>query len=239
MVYLSLILVAGLVFQAPSKPELSAQERGDILMARKMYREAIETYQLGSPKDPVLLNKIGIAYHQSLQLDTALKYYGRALKLKPDYIEAMNNLGTVYYYRKSYRRAIGWYDKAIKLSPEDARASSIYMNRGTAWFARKQYQKGTEDYQVALNLDPEIFEHHGTFGQMLEERSIEDRARYHFELAKLYAKSGRNGLALQNLRKSLEEGYKDKKKIEEVPEFAAIKDLPEFQEIMTRVQRVL
>ena len=49
--------------EAP-KPVLSAESRGDIFMARKMYREAIEAFSEGSPKDPVLRNKIGIAYHQ-------------------------------------------------------------------------------------------------------------------------------------------------------------------------------
>jgi tetratricopeptide (TPR) repeat protein len=218
---------------------LTNEARGDIYMARKMYREAIETYKLGSPKDPILLNKIGIAYHQSLQLDEARRYYERALKYKPDYVEAMNNLGTIYYYRKSYRRAIHWYDKAIKIDPKDPKCASVYMNRGTAWFARKKYEKATENYQMALQLDPEAFEHHGTFGQILEERSVEDRARFHYELARLYAKAGRNELALQNLRKCIEEGFKDKKKVEEAPEFANIKKLPEFQEIMTREPRVL
>ena len=45
----------------------------------------------------MLLNKIGIAYHQMMQLDNARKSYEQAVKLKPDYVEAMNNLGTVYY----------------------------------------------------------------------------------------------------------------------------------------------
>ena len=219
--------------------QISNETRGDIFMARKMYREAIEAYQQGPANDPVLLNKIGIAYHQSQQMDNARKYYERALKAKPDYIEAMNNLGTIYYYRKSYRRAISWYDKAIKLEPDDPKSSSIYMNRGTAWFARKQYQKATLDYQVALKLDPDVFEHHGTFGQILEERNVAERARFHFEVAKLYAKSGRTDMALQYLRKALEEGFKDKKKMEDAPEFAAIKDLPEFKELMAREPRVL
>ena len=38
--------------EAP-KPVLSAESRGDIFMARKMYREAIEAFSEGSPKDPV------------------------------------------------------------------------------------------------------------------------------------------------------------------------------------------
>src|SRR5690242_18791310 len=56
------------------KPVLSPESRGDILMARKMYREAIEAFSEGSPKDAVLRNKTGIAYHQMMQLDQARKY---------------------------------------------------------------------------------------------------------------------------------------------------------------------
>src|SRR5690242_15895679 len=90
----------------PPKPALTPEQRGDILMARKMYREAIEAFSEGSPKDPVLRNKTGIAYHQLLQLDLARKCYEQAIKLNPDYHEAVNNLCTIYYAQKSYRRAI-------------------------------------------------------------------------------------------------------------------------------------
>src|SRR5580698_10261207 len=62
---------------------LSPEERGDIFMARKMYREAIDTFREGPPKDPILHNKQGIAYHQLLQLDQPLKEYQVAVKLKP------------------------------------------------------------------------------------------------------------------------------------------------------------
>jgi len=223
----------------PAKPDLTPETRGDIFMARKMYREAIETFRLGSPKDPVLLNKTGIAYHQLMQLDSARRYYEQAIRFKPDYVEAINNIGTVYYAKKSYRRAISWYRRALKQAPEDAKSASIYMNLGTAEFARKQYEKATESYQTALRLDPEVFEHHSSTGIMLEERSVEERAKYHFYVAKLYAKTGRNELAVQYLRKALEEGFKDKKKLEDEPDFATIKELPEFKELLAREQRVL
>src|SRR6266536_166081 len=96
-----------------AKPDLSLEMRGDIFMARKMYREAIDTFRSGNPQDPVLLNKTGIAYHQMMQLENARKSYEQALRQKKDYVEAMNNLGTVYYAKKSYRRAIGWYARAL------------------------------------------------------------------------------------------------------------------------------
>jgi tetratricopeptide (TPR) repeat protein len=223
----------------PTKPELSAEMRGDIFMARKMYREAIEAFREGSTKDPVLWNKTGIAYHQMQQLDNARKSYEQALKLKADYVEAMNNVGTIYYAKKSYRRSISWYQKALKVSGTEVRSASIYMNLGTAEFSRKRYQQATEAYQLALKLDPEVFEHHSNFGVMLEERTVEERAKYHYYVAKLYAKNGRNDMALQYLRKALEEGFKEKDKLAKDPEFANMRDTDEFKLLLASNPRVL
>ena len=129
--------------------------RGDILMARKQYREAVEAYTEEKQIIAVLVNKLGIAFHQMLELDLARKHYEHAAKLDPKYSEAVNNLGTVYYAKKSYRRAISQYNKALKLSPNSA---SIYSNLGTAQFARKKYKEAAEAYDKALSLDPEVFE---------------------------------------------------------------------------------
>ena len=226
---------------APSspKPELSPEMRGDIYMARKMYREAIDTFRSANRKDPVLLNKTGIAYHQMMQFDNARKSDEEALRYKKDYVEAMNNLGTVYYARKNFRRAISWYNRALTLAPNESKSASIYMNLGTAHFARKKYEDATQAYQTAMQLDPDVFERHGNFGVMLEERTVEERAKYHFYLAKLYAKGGRNELAIQYLRKSIEEGLRDKAKMLADPEFAALKELPEFKLLLTLEPRVL
>ncbi len=222
----------------PPKPELTPEMRGDIFMARKMYREAIEVFREASDKNPVLQNKIGIAYHQMNQLDQAKKSYEKALKLKKDYVEAMNNIGTVYYAKKSYRRAVSWYNKALKAAPEESRSASIYMNLGTAYFARKKYKDAVVAYQAALQIDPEVFERRGSYGVMLEERRVEERAKYHFYIARLYAQGGRTELAMQYLRKALEEGFTEKKKLED-PEFAAIRELPEYKELMAKEHRVL
>ena len=205
-------------------------------MARKMYREAIDVFREDQSKNPVIINKIGIAYHQMQQLDNARKCYEQAIRLKPDYAEAINNLGTVYYARKSFGRAIRYYQKALKYAPNSA---SIYSNLGTAYFARKKYKEAMETYQIALKLDPNVFENHGSYGVLLEERSVEERAKFHFHMAKLYAQASRNELALQYLRKALEEGFKDKKKIEEDPDFQAMRDLPEFKELLALEPRVL
>jgi tetratricopeptide (TPR) repeat protein len=223
--------------ETPKIPEaLTPEKRGDIFMARKMYREAIDVFLETRPMTAVVLNKIGIAYHQLNDLASSRKYYEKAIKLNPEYAEAINNLGTVFYAQKNYRRAISSYRKALKYAPKSA---SIYSNLGTAYFARKQYEEATQYYQKALELNPEVFENRGTQGVLLQERTIEERAKFHYYLAKLYANAGQNELALQYIRKSLEEGFKDRKKYLEESDFAAVRALPDFDAVMKSEPRVL
>lgn len=224
--------------QPPAKPAtaITPELRGDIFMAEKRYQEAAEMYSTNAKGSPILLNKAGIAYHQMLELDTAEKYYKMALKINPKYAEAVNNLGTVYYAKKSYRRAVGQYKKALRLNPESA---SVWSNLGTGYFARKDYKRASDAWQHALMLDPQVFESRSTQGVLLQERSVEERGKFHFYLAQTYAKAGRNELALQYIRKALEEGFKEKKKFEEDPAFAGLQQLPEFKELMASEPRVL
>jgi tetratricopeptide (TPR) repeat protein len=229
------LLAASALAQSPTTP-LNAEQRGDILMARKMYREAIDVYKQGPQDSPIIWNKLGIAHHQMLQIDEARKYYEKAIKLNPKYSEAINNLGTVFYAKKSYRRAIRQYEKALKITPMSA---SIYSNLGTAQFARKQYEQASLSYRKALELDPEVFEHRSSYGTLLQERSVSERARFHYYLAKTYAHAGNDERAIQYIRMALEEGFKERQKLMEEPEFAKIRESAAFKELMATEPRVL
>lgn len=220
----------------PSGAVLTTETRGDIYMARKMFREAVEMYRQSPQDSAVIANKTGIAYHQMLDLRDAKKCYQQSVKLDPEYPEAINNLGAVDYGQKHYSRAIREYKKALRYAPTSA---SIFSNLGTAYFAKHKYKDAVSAYQQALALDPEVFERHGETGILLEERNIVERAKFHFFLARLYAQKGMNDLALVCIRKSLEEGFKDRKKYVEDPEFAKMQALPEFQHLLALEPRVL
>jgi tetratricopeptide (TPR) repeat protein len=219
-----------------ANPPLTPEGRGDVFMARKMYREAIESYERAPQDSAVVWNKLGIAYHQMTQLDAAMKRYRHAIRLDAKYPEAINNLGTIYYAEKRYSKATGSYKRALKLAPGSA---SIYSNLGTAYFAEKKYKEAWVAYNTAFQLDPEVFEHRNTYGVLLQERTVEERARFHYYLARIYAKQGQKDRALQYIRKALEEGFADRKKLLQDPDFAALRDLPEFKELLTLEPRVL
>lgn len=218
---------------APKK--LTAEQRADVFMARKMYREAIDAYR-EMPSTAILMNKIGIAFHQLGDFAAARKHYQKAMKMDKTYADAVNNDGTISYALKRYKPAITRYKKALQIAPDTA---SFWSNLGTAQYSLGRYPEMSEAYQKAIALDPEIFERRGTVGTELQDRSVTDRARYHYELARLYAKSGKTELALQYLRKSLEEGLKDKLKLTQTPEFAELRETDEFKLVMALEPRVL
>jgi tetratricopeptide (TPR) repeat protein len=219
---------------------LTPEAHGDLYMARKMYREAIDTYRTGLQAKPgdaaVIWDKIGIAYHQIGDLNGARKSYERAIKIDKKYADAINNVGTVFYAEKKYGSAISRYQRALRYAPDSA---SIYSNLGTAWYARGKFDLMAQAYSKALQLDPEVFEKNGSVGTRMMDRGVTDKARYHYEMARLYAGAGKNELALQYLRKALEEGFKEKDRLQQAKEFTALRETQEFKDLMTLEPRVL
>ena len=205
--------------------------RGDLQTIRKRYLEAIDTYEkaLGyDSKNAVLLNKLGMAYHQVFELRDAEKYYKRATKADRDYHPAWNNLGTIYYGKRSYKNAVKSYQRALKISPAQA---SIRTNLGTALFSLKKYDEAMAQYRLALLIDPEVFDRRGGFGVMFQERSVEDQGRFYFVLAKTYVALGYITRGMQYLRRALENGM-PVKQVREDAALADIRDHPDYQALL-------
>lgn len=237
----SAVIVPG-VAQVPStqdpvivvKPEVSDEQMGDLYMVRKQYREAAEMFKKLSDRDPhnaVYLNKLGIALHQQAALGQALKYYEKAVKADPHYADAQNNVGTIWYQRKKYDKAIKAYQKAILMRDD---MSVLYSNLGYAFFGEKKYQEAIAAFRQALALDPQLFEHNGSRnGSVLQDRSVEDRGKFYYLLAKSFAQAGDLQRCLHYLRKAKDEGYKQIADVKKDPAFAAALKDPAMQEILT------
>jgi tetratricopeptide (TPR) repeat protein len=192
----------------PAVRQLSGEEMGDLFMARKQYYEAAQTYKKlteQEPRNAVYLNKLGIALHQQDALNLALKCYERAVKADPHYADAENNIGTIWYQRKKYGKAIKAYEKAIKVRDD---MPVLYSNLGYAYFGDKKYEQSIAAFRIALSKDPQFFEHNASrTGSLLQDRSVSDRGRFYFLLAKSFAESGNLERAILYLRKAKDEGY--------------------------------
>jgi tetratricopeptide (TPR) repeat protein len=217
----------------PADRQLSADELGDLYMARKQYREAMEQYRSLSeqnPRNAVYLNKLGIALHQQTALGLALKYYERAVKANPQYADAENNIGTIWYQRKKYGKAIRAYQKAIKMRDD---MPVLYSNLGYAYFSQGKYDASIAAFRMALAKDPQFFERGSSrTGSILQDRSVSDRGRFYFLLAKSFAQAGNLERAILYLRKAKEEGYAQIDDVKKDPAFAAVLKDPMIIELL-------
>ncbi len=207
----------------PAERQISGEELGDLYMARKQYREAVDQYRSLSeqnPRNAVYLNKLGIALHQQTALSAALKYYERAVKVNPRYADAENNIGTIWYQRKKYSKAVRAYQKAIKMRDD---MPVLYSNLGYAYFSQGKYDESITAFRTALAKDPQFFERGSSrTGSILQDRSVPDRGRFYFLLAKSFAEAGNLDRAIFYLRKSKEEGYAQLNEVKKDPAFAAV-----------------
>jgi tetratricopeptide (TPR) repeat protein len=219
----------------PPSPSASVEElerRGDELRADKAYVDALDYYRVALKKQPgsaQIYNKAGIAELQMQRYKEARKDFERAIKADGQFADAYNNLGAVYYQQRKYGGAIKRYEQALALRNDVA---TYYSNMGAAYFAKKDFERAAISYSKALELDPEVFDRHSRTGISAQLPTPEDRARYAYVMAKLYAKAGLADRSLQYLKRAMEEGYKEIDQVYKDAEFAELRKDPRFTELM-------
>jgi tetratricopeptide (TPR) repeat protein len=204
-------------------PEL----RGDLAMARRQYMAAIAAYREAPADSPQVWDKMGMAWHHLFAMEEARRDYQHALHLRPNYPEALNNVGAVYYAKKEYGRAIKYYRKALRLQP----SAAVLSNLGTAYFALGKAALGLDAYRNAFALDPKVFDNNAV-PMVIEPLPTRDRAQQDFCLAQVFAASGRESQAIDYLRRALNEGFADRRKLLEDETLATIRATPAFTELL-------
>jgi Tfp pilus assembly protein PilF len=197
-------------------------------MAHQHYQAAIDSYRKAPPNSAVVLNKMGIAHQMMFNLNDAARCYQASLKLDPKNARVLNNLGTVYDSLKQYGNAERMYRRALKLSPDSA---LILKNLGTDLLAQHKYKKGWDAYKAALVINPEIFENTGS-PRVENPATVQERGAMNYYMAKGCVRAGQNDRAIEYLRMALNEGFTTPKKIIADAEFAALRGLPAFQQLL-------
>jgi len=210
------------------KPEATPEQVGDALMAHQRYQAAIEAYKKAPTDSAAVWNKLGIAYQLMFNLTDAMHCYRTSDKLQPKNSNVLNNLGTVYDALKEYRNAEKMYRKALKIDPHSA---LILKNLGTNLLAQHKYEKGWQQYQLAIKYDPNIFQ--DTSRPRVENpASVSDRGAMNYYMARGCVRAGMPERAIQYLRMALNEGYTNPKKLVADDEFAILRGLPAFEELL-------
>jgi tetratricopeptide (TPR) repeat protein len=191
---------------ATASPQELEQE-ADILRARRFPDDAMDYYKYALARGgnaPSLLNKIGLTELEMRNVELARAYFVRAVKMNKKNADAWNNLGSVEYMDGLSENAVSDYKKAVKLDRRDA---VFHANLATAFFERKEFAGARREMATALKIDPQIFDRAASNGGVAAHvLSAQDRARFSFEMAKLYARSDLEEEMLHSLAMASEAG---------------------------------
>jgi tetratricopeptide (TPR) repeat protein len=218
--------------QPPMTPLQKEELQGDILMARKLYQRAIDTYQdvlRQEPKNADVLNKIGINYQELGDLKQAEHYYKLAVKYNKHFANAENNLGTIDFGRHKYKGAIKHFKKAVKI---DSTIAAAFSNMGYAYLARKQFKDAILSFRQAILVDPSIFANRSSAGAVVEQEGNAPPGLFYYTLAKTFAILGNAQSCAHYLKMSRDEGYKKYVDAAKDPAFKSVLKDPRVQDIL-------
>lgn len=213
-------------------PQPTPEKLGDTWMFHQRYQAAIESYSKAEPTSAIW-NKMGIAYQMMFSTSAAMRCYQESLKLNPENANTLNNLGSVYFSLEKFAEAGRMYRKALALEP---RSATVQMNLGTNLIAEHKFDEGWKHYQAALNIDSHVFEY-TTNLRIGNPVLSEDRGAVSYYLARGFAQTGMLDKAIDHLRKALDQGFANPRKIEADTSFASLHNIPAYQDLLSEPRR--
>ena len=96
-------------------------------------------------------NSIGTALGKQGRLDEAIAHLRKALKIKPNFAEALSNLGLALQKEGKLDEAIAHFRKALEIKPGFADAR---YNLGCVLFQQGQLDEAMDQFQEALRINP-------------------------------------------------------------------------------------
>ena len=250
---------------ASPTPARRAEIRGDIFMARKMYHEAVQTYQdaLLSRGMPVEQQERKRSFFQRL-----FGVFGLAREPQnPKDSELLDKIGIAYqelnemqqaqtYYRRSaeFNRHFSSplnnlgtiefgrrrYKAAVKWYAKAIRVNphmaTTFSNMGYAYLAWNKYQQAILAFRQAILLDPGIFENRGDLSSVVEEGGGTKSGLYYYTLAKTFALLGDADRCAHFLKMARDEGYKKFTDALKDPAFRSVLKDPRVMAILSPPQ---
>jgi tetratricopeptide (TPR) repeat protein len=157
--------------------------------------------------ESIARGNIGKLYRIKGELDNALEYYGKALKLdeelgrKEGIANQLGNIGIVYQIKGELDKALEYYGNALKLDEELGRKEGIAANLGNigiVYQIKGELDNALEYHEKALKLDEELGRKEGiaaglgNMGNVYQIKGELDKAlEYHEKALKLHEEFGR------------------------------------------------
>jgi Tfp pilus assembly protein PilF len=130
---------------------------GNAYAAKQDWDKAIQAYEriaedafYGTPY--FALSNLGLAYYHKKDFVQAEKYFNEALKLSPEFVQALGGLGMTYNAIGRYPEAVAKLSKAVQKDPNYA---PLHFQLGKAYTGLNNKRMAQAEFQQVLKLAPD------------------------------------------------------------------------------------
>jgi tetratricopeptide (TPR) repeat protein len=131
------------------------------------------------PSEPYF--RLGQAYYKKNVYSDALKWFEKAVEIKPDKLEARELLGLIYHKRENVDKAIENFKVVVKANPENFNVQYLL---GLNYFKKKEYDKMIIAYKKAITINQDFADAHFNLGMAYYYRNMYKEAIDELETAK-------------------------------------------------------
>ena len=128
---------------------LALHQQGKLADAEQGYREVLRQ----QPQQFDALYLLGVIALQTRRPEPASELFGKAIALRPEFVEAYNNRGAALADLGRLEDALADYDKAIALQADH---SGAHNNRGAAMARLGRFAEALSSYDRAIALRPKF-----------------------------------------------------------------------------------
>ena len=105
-------------------------------------------------EDFFILRNIGVSYAKKGDFDEAIKWFDKALEVKPDDYNALRDKGAVYSNKSDFDETIRWCDKALKFKPDDYIS---LRGKGVVYLNKSDFNEAITWFDKALEIKPDDY----------------------------------------------------------------------------------
>lgn len=129
-----------------------------------------------SPSSPQNHNNLGDLYGRRGQFEKSIEEFQKAVRLMPNYGDALHNMANIYVQMGKMDLAIENYQKALQFNPN---LWQSHQNLGSIYFNLGQFSLAEEHFKKAVTISPQNSSLHAALGIILlsenkKEESIEE-----------------------------------------------------------------
>ncbi len=172
---IAVVLSAWMLFLA-----YQSQIRSSVwLNSESLWTDVIAKY----PRVPVAYSNLGSYYQEKEQLELAKKNMDMAIKLNPNFAQALINRSDIYRVLNKIDSAIMDGNRAVAITPGDPDA---HMNRGIAFSIAEKNDSALMDFTLVISKQPENARAYNNLGNLYMIKEMPDSALINYNLALKY-----------------------------------------------------